>query len=107
MMTVRWAGKLCAFPDGNHPDEQYAGVLLDRVHEELGDVLGALSYFAEHASIDLQHVEQRARIKYALFSEWGMSGILVEERETSGEKQREKSGEKQRETPEEIDGDDR
>lgn len=84
--------KLQAYPDGKHPDERYAAPLMDRLHDELGDVLAAVQFFCDYSTkeIDLAKVVHRSRSKYAKLVGYhegtdGMQGVWVTEKEEGGE----------------------
>lgn len=93
--TTRWAGiaklqeemgelaavlgKLHAYPDGEHPDQQVgAPPLLDRLHDEMADVHAALTFFMLTNHLDSARLRQRSDEKLARFFEWhaaeGMTG---------------------------------
>lgn len=77
-------GKLMAYPDGKHPDEIYAKPLLDRLHEELGDVSVAVNFFCDRNNdVDSRQVHVRHSKKYKLFNEWhdseGMTGVNMKD----------------------------
>lgn len=65
--------KLQAFPEGEHPDGR--GVCIDRVVEEMADVIAAIQWFcARHArKVDWTRVDA----KVARFAEWDRGGQLA------------------------------
>ena len=69
-------GKLIAFPQGVHPDGR--DNLKTRLEEEAGHVLAALSYFLEINDVDIKCVEFHQSVKWALYKEWGLTGVPLE-----------------------------
>jgi NTP pyrophosphatase (non-canonical NTP hydrolase) len=71
-------GKLHAYPDGNHPDEEKNGPLVTRLIEELGDVQAALYFFIQASGINRVQVNARTTQKLITFNKWhaaeGMTG---------------------------------
>lgn len=72
--------KLAAYPDGNHPSPDLPENLRKYVTEEMGDVIGAILWFAEHSNISDKDLIDRATVKMNLYNEWyrtgdGLSGI--------------------------------
>lgn len=73
-------GKLSAYPSGEHPDAVYAGPLLKRLQDELGDVLAAVEFFTMMSPEDLkaEDILTRKQMKLKLFLCWerdeGMKG---------------------------------
>lgn len=79
--------KLQAYPEGKHPDERYAAPLMDRLHDELGDVLAAVQFFCDYNREDISSGDvQRRRIakftKLVGYHEGtdGMQGVWVPEK---------------------------
>lgn len=75
-------GKLMAYPDGKHPDMRYATPLLQRLREELADVLAATQFFIGHnlTGEECKAVEARVVYKTRRLEEWqkngdGMAGV--------------------------------
>lgn len=77
-------GKLMAYPEGPHPDERYAEPILDRLHDELGDVMAAIQFFyLSNPEIDIDRVIERISFKSRRLAQWhldhdGMAGVYVE-----------------------------
>lgn len=62
-------GKLIAYPDEVHPDRD--GPLLDRLQDELGDVVGAINFVvAVNDRIDGKRHVERASTKFGRFLGW-------------------------------------
>jgi len=66
-------GKLGPYPDGNHPDG--AGNLIDRLQDELGDVLAACTYFAQINNLDLEYIAKRKAKKEETYKGWILTGV--------------------------------
>jgi NTP pyrophosphatase (non-canonical NTP hydrolase) len=66
-------GKLGPYPDGNHPDG--AGNLVDRMQDELADVIAASTYFAKKNGLDVAYINARVAKKLATYEEWVLTGI--------------------------------
>ncbi len=101
-MTIKWAGiaklqeemgelqcvlgKLQAYPSGEHPDMRYATPLLQRLEEELGDLMAAADFFIRNnTEIDRDAVHRRVEYKTERLERWhangdGMTGVYVEEK---------------------------
>lgn len=79
-------GKLLAYPTGKHPDERYAAPILDRLHDELGDVAAAVAFFCRNnPEINQAVVNARIEFKTDRLENWhtnhdGMAGVYVEEK---------------------------
>jgi NTP pyrophosphatase (non-canonical NTP hydrolase) len=71
------AGTLLAFPDGEHPDDD--GTRLEfRLADEMGDVLAAVEFVAEHSpGVSRSHVRWRAEQKLRRFEHWHAGGTEV------------------------------
>lgn len=65
-------GKAGAFPEGDHPDG--GPPLRQRVEEEAGDAIAALSYFIAANGLDRDKVFARAARKLDQFHAWGLTG---------------------------------
>jgi NTP pyrophosphatase (non-canonical NTP hydrolase) len=48
----------------------WSGNLRDKLHEEIGDVLGAIRFVIIHGALDPDVIEFRARKKYEQFEKW-------------------------------------
>lgn len=68
-------GKLIPFPNGEHPDGK--ANLRERLVDEIADTRAALEYFAKAnlSRDELVAIDSRAALKFAKFSEWGLTGI--------------------------------
>jgi len=66
-------GKLGAYPDGDHPDG--AGNLVDRLHDEIADVLAACTYFAQLNNLDLRYIANRKTKKEETYKKWVLTGV--------------------------------
>lgn len=79
-------GKLMAYPSGKHPDMRYATPLLQRLEEELGDVMAAAAFFIRNnTEIDRDGVHRRVEYKTERLEKWhaendGMSGVYIEDK---------------------------
>jgi NTP pyrophosphatase (non-canonical NTP hydrolase) len=69
-------GKLHAYPDGQHPDMAYSKPLLDRLHDELGDVLASCLFFVDNNQPDTNptRVGDRVSLKLDRYRQWHESG---------------------------------
>lgn len=77
-------GKLMAYPNGEHPDMRYAPPLLNRLRDELADVLAATQFFIGHnlTGEECEAIEARVAYKTRRLEEWqkngdGMAGVKV------------------------------
>lgn len=77
-------GKLMAYPDGQHPDMRYAPPLLQRLHDELADVIASSQFFVRHSPVDIdaESVAKRVAYKTERLEGWhkngdGMTGVKV------------------------------
>ena len=63
-------GKLCAYPGGHHPDEITKGrkPIINRVEDEIADVLAALNFFVETNGLDIISIELMRTEKEDKFS---------------------------------------
>jgi NTP pyrophosphatase (non-canonical NTP hydrolase) len=82
-------GKLMAYPSGTHPDERYSTPLLQRLHEEIGDVEAALSFFKHYNDLNCVQIKERKAYKTGRLMTWhanndGMAGVYVEEESEQG-----------------------
>lgn len=67
--VIQIAGKLLAFPNGEHPDG--AGNLHRRLEDEMGDVRAAIRFVCETHNLDLRHrVNERETEKLLTFRRW-------------------------------------
>lgn len=68
--VLQVAGKLIA--TGGQPEHWDGSDLRERVVDELGDLLAALSFVRKHALTDVEdvHVAIRSQAKYRLFLQW-------------------------------------
>jgi MazG nucleotide pyrophosphohydrolase domain len=66
--VIQVAAKLQAYPSGEHPDGK--GPLLERLEDELADVLAAIKFARERFPFDHTRLEQRMRAKYWMFTDW-------------------------------------
>lgn len=66
-------GKLGPFPDGVHPDGK--GDLVERIENEIADVLAASTYFVEENAFDIPRITARVHQKLALYRQWGLTGL--------------------------------
>jgi NTP pyrophosphatase (non-canonical NTP hydrolase) len=48
----------------------WSGNLSDMLHEEAGDVLGAIEFVIRRCKLDRARIEKRAAMKVAKFEEW-------------------------------------
>lgn len=63
------AAKKAAYPDTDyHPDGK--GSMLDRLEEEIGDVLAACLFVATKFNLDREFICRRSQSKFDLFNEW-------------------------------------
>lgn len=73
--VIQIAGKLGAFPEGEHPDG--AGNLKTRMEDELADIAAASAYFIKTNGLDAARMQERARKKLGQFEDWGLDGIRM------------------------------
>jgi NTP pyrophosphatase (non-canonical NTP hydrolase) len=65
-------GKIIAFPHTAvrkvpHPD---GTILWERLHDEIGDLLAIIDYFADVNDLDWEHIQNRKAVKFKLFHGW-------------------------------------
>lgn len=65
---IQALGKYAAYPEGPHPDG--GPPLLQRISDEMGDVLAAIRFMCATHGVCLEEVEHRAEIKLAKFQQW-------------------------------------
>lgn len=66
--VMQVCGKIIAI--GGHTHHWDGSLLDDRVVEELGDLMAAMRFFAEHNGLDLGRLQKRSEEKHALFERW-------------------------------------
>ncbi|MBN9410874.1 MAG: hypothetical protein J0H69_17150 [Burkholderiales bacterium] len=63
------AGKLLAYPNGNHPDGK--GNLVERLQDELGDLEAAIQFICEAKGLDRRWaIQKRYEQKLVTFRAW-------------------------------------
>jgi NTP pyrophosphatase (non-canonical NTP hydrolase) len=67
---IQEAGKLIAYPDGQHPDGR--GDIRDRLAGEIGDVLGCIDFFLSQneQTISQRVVREHREVKRLRFEGW-------------------------------------
>ena len=50
--------------------EHWSGDLWGMLHDEIGDMLGAVKFVMERCTLDVKRIHERAEAKYNLFQEW-------------------------------------
>ena len=79
---VQALGKAGPFPIGPHPDGK--GTMTNRLQEEIADVYAALDYFVEtNTQLNSTIIAIRRATKLDLFREWGLDGVVKDQREPS------------------------
>lgn len=61
-------GKKLQYPEGPHPDGQ--GSLVDRLEDEMGDVIAAMQFVTTKLNLEPRRIAERAMIKLAQFKQW-------------------------------------
>jgi NTP pyrophosphatase (non-canonical NTP hydrolase) len=62
------AAKLIAYPEGAHPDNN--GPLLERLEEEVADVLAAIAFVRSMHDVSHPRITERAARKLRVYKEW-------------------------------------
>lgn len=73
---IQVAGKLIAYPDGDHPDGE--PLLQERLMDEIADVQAAADFVTHNNPLDLDRIDERVHAKFVQFTVWHQQAMASE-----------------------------